>query len=301
MIGQCHTTVLKKDMLRLVWEKRPSYNHGANLSQSSIATNIKLCYYCLFAILYGLTGSLCDMVMVNSTWTYNHISYLWRLAKNRIHVVFPPCNTDSLQKLNVNNREDLILSIGQFRPEKDHSLQIRSFAKMKELVLGLPGGKDLKLVLVGSCRGKEDEERVLYLSKLAESLHMENDVVFVLNQPFSVLKDYFSRASIGLHTMWNEHFGIGVVEMMAAGLITVAHNSGGPKSDIVVPFGPEGQRTGFLASTESQYVETLYDAWMIGRDKEKSLPIRLRAQQSSMRFSDDVFLSTFKSLILKFL
>jgi Glycosyltransferase len=216
-------------------------------------------------------------------------------------VVFPPCNTDSLQKLNVNNREDLILSIGQFRPEKDHSLQIRSFAKVKELVMGLPGGKDLKLVLVGSCRGKEDEERVLHLSKLAESLHMENDVVFVLNQPFSVLQDYFSRASIGLHTMWNEHFGIGVVEMMAAGLITVAHNSGGPKSDIVVPFGPEGQRTGFLASTESQYVETLYDAWMIGRDKEKSLPIRLRAQQSSMRFSDDVFLSTFKSLILKLL
>jgi alpha-1,2-mannosyltransferase len=288
-------------MLRLVWEKRPSYNHTTNLSQSSIATYFKLLYYCLFAILYGLTGSLCDMVMVNSTWTYSHISYLWRLAKNRTHVVFPPCNTDALQQLNVNNRENFILSIGQFRPEKDHSLQIRAFAKMKELVMGLPGGPELKLVLVGSCRGKEDEDRVSYLLKLAESLHIENDVVFVLNQPFSVLKDYFSRASIGLHTMWNEHFGIGVVEMMAAGLITIAHNSGGPKSDIVVPFGSERQRTGFLASTESQYVETLYDAWMIGRDHEKSLPIRLSAQQSSMRFSDHAFLSSFKSLIVEFL
>lgn len=26
--------------------------------------------------------------------------------------------------------------------------------------------------------------------------------------------------------MWNEHFGIGVVEMMAAGLAVVAHDSG---------------------------------------------------------------------------
>jgi hypothetical protein len=34
--------------------------------------------------------------------------------------------------------------------------------------------------------------------------------------------------------MWNEHFGIGVVELMAAGVVTIAHNSGGPKMDIVV-------------------------------------------------------------------
>ena len=42
------------------------------------------------------------------------------------------------------------------------------------------------------------------------------------------------RASLGIHTMWMEHFGIGVVEYMAAGVIPVAHNSAGPKMDIVV-------------------------------------------------------------------
>ena len=40
----------------------------------------------------------------------------------------------------------------------------------------------------------------------------------------------------------NEHFGIGVVEMMAAGLAVVAHDSAGPKEDIVVDW--EGQPTG---------------------------------------------------------
>jgi alpha-1,2-mannosyltransferase len=34
--------------------------------------------------------------------------------------------------------------------------------------------------------------------------------------------------------MWNEHFGISVVEMMAAGLVVIAHNSGGPKMDIIL-------------------------------------------------------------------
>ena len=40
-------------------------------------------------------------------------------------------------------------------------------------------------------------------------------------------------ACIGLHSMWNEHFGISVVEMLAAGLVVVAHRSGGPKMDII--------------------------------------------------------------------
>jgi alpha-1,2-mannosyltransferase len=53
--------------------------------------------------------------------------------------------------------------------------------------------------------------------------------------------------------MWNEHFGIGIVEFMAAGVIPVAHNSGGPKSDIIIP-----ERTGFLASTAEEYADALF-------------------------------------------
>lgn len=43
----------------------------------------------------------------------------------------------------------------------------------------------------------------------------------------------FEKAKAGLHTMLEEHFGISIVEMMAAGLYTIAHNSGGPKDDII--------------------------------------------------------------------
>lgn len=38
---------------------------------------------------------------------------------------------------------------------------------------------------------------------------------------------------IGLHTMEYEHFGISLVEMLTAGLIVVAHDSAGPKYDIL--------------------------------------------------------------------
>ena len=55
------------------------------------------------------------------------------------------------------------------------------------------------------------------------------------------------ESTIGLRAMWNEHFGISIVNCMAAGLIMVAHKSGGPLMNIVI--GSEGaQLVGFLAS-----------------------------------------------------
>ena len=57
----------------------------------------------------------------------------------------------------------------------------------------------------------------------------------MLNCPFAELQQWLGRASVGLHTMWNEHFGIGVVEFIAAGVVPVAHATAGPKQDIVVP------------------------------------------------------------------
>ncbi len=40
---------------------------------------------------------------------------------------------------------------------------------------------------------------------------------------------FLEESTIGIHTMEAEHFGISVVEMLAAGLIVVAHDSAGPK------------------------------------------------------------------------
>jgi len=71
--------------------------------------------------------------------------------------------------------------------------------------------------------------------------------------------------------MCNEHFGIGVVEVMAAGLITIAQNSGGPKADIVGPLDGEigaRHRTGFLSSSEKEYADEMYKALYGLNEKE---------------------------------
>ena len=50
---------------------------------------------------------------------------------------------------------------------------------------------------------------------------------------FPDLMNKFKECQLGIHSMEAEHFGISIVEMIASGCIVVAHNSAGPKHDII--------------------------------------------------------------------
>lgn len=112
----------------------------------------------------------------------------------------------------------MVLSVGQFRPEKGHTLQIRAFAALQRLLDQETGlnEKDVRLIVLGSCRNVDDERVLARVKALAAELGVADKVDFVVNCSFAELKEWLGRASIGLHTMWNEHFGIGVVEMMVS-------------------------------------------------------------------------------------
>lgn len=78
--------------------------------------------------------------------------------------------------------------------------------------------------------------------------------------------------------MKNEQFGIGIVEMMAAGLIILAHKSGGPKMDII----KEGE-TGFLACDIDSYVIMIEQILQMTDDEQNQ--IREHARDSIQRFN----------------
>ncbi|PSS34079.1 hypothetical protein EW026_g226 [Hermanssonia centrifuga] len=105
------------------------------------------------------------------------------------------------------------------------------------------GDKGVRLVLVGGSRNTEDAARVNGLRALAEQLEIDSYVEFIVNASYPEMLGWLSQSSVGLSTMVDEHFGINVVEFMAAGVIPVTHASGGPLNDIVVPFNgrPTGQ------------------------------------------------------------
>merc|ERR1711998_806991 len=108
------------------------------------------------------------------------------------------------------------------------------------------------------------------------------DVAFQVNVPLAEIRDLFGQAAVGLHTMCDEHFGISVVEFMAAGAVVLAHDSAGPRMDIVVPVN--GERTGFLATDEDSYAAALEEIFAL--DDKGRLIIGANARQSvGERFS----------------
>ncbi|KAI1347757.1 glycosyltransferase family 4 protein [Xylaria sp. FL0043] len=289
-----HYPTISTDMLDSLDPKSAVGNQGVNAGQGTgLRGALKRHYWKWFASIYSRMGASVDIVMTNSTWTQSHIQSLWgprrqdRSRQHQIAVVYPPCAVSDIEEAielsekSERERQKCIVYIAQFRPEKNHQLILNSFAEFVRS--GSAASKDAKLLLLGSVRDDSDSRRVYQLRLLVNELHIKDRVIFKLDVPWSEVLEWLGKAYIGTNAMWNEHFGIGVVEYQAAGLISVVHNSGGPKLDIVTDV--DGQPTGFHATTEKEYAE--------GFEKAFSLPdplaVRLRARKSAQRFSDEEF------------
>lgn len=286
-----HYPTISSDMLSVVNDRTEAHNNAGFIARSGILSYLKSMYYQRFASSYGWVGRKADVIMVNSSWTSGHITSIWSVS-DRAKLVFPPCDIDKFASLKILPYKDKLLkkiiSIGQFRPEKNHALQLRSFKRLLELVSERGGDIDameVQLVLVGGVRGADDEKRVSQLQDLAVELEIDSQVEWHTNLPFSQMTEMMQESCAGLHTMWNEHFGISIAEMQAAGLITVANDSGGPQMDIIVPY--EDNLTGLLASDEESYAESLLAALtMCDEDRDN---MQQAARRSAHRFSDANF------------
>ncbi|KZT39934.1 mannosyltransferase [Sistotremastrum suecicum HHB10207 ss-3] len=302
-----HYPTISTEMLKRVRTRTAGHTNSGSISSSKLLSSVKLLYYRLFMFCYSRSLRKASFLMVNSTWTKNHVDavlhhkdpllsvfaapllYLlpadgqnWELSD--CSIVYPPCDTSAIVPFKLEGRSRMIVSIAQFRPEKDHPAQLRAFAA---LLKSYPEYRDLRhvvrLVLIGSVRNHEDEARVAALRRQATDLGIENQIEIVVNAPFPLALDYLSRASIGLSTMRDEHFGINVVEFMGAGVIPVVHASGGPLHDIVVPYegGPTGELcTGYHAASEEEFADCLHEALKLSG--EAAIQMRSRARKRAV-------------------
>lgn len=249
-----HYPTISTDMLDSLSSKTENgLNAGAGRGWKG---KLKCQYWLMFAWLYGWVGSHVDVVMTNSSWTQAHIRALWGPMRTRrgknwdIEVVFPPVGVAEVEEaVEVSEfsealREPILLYIAQFRPEKNQALILRAFSQLTQSPMGSSEEilKHVKLVLVGSVRNSEDATRVYDLRLLAHELKIKDKVEFICDASWPEILDWLRKSWVGVNGMWNEHFGIGVVEYQAAGLICVVNNSGGPKEDIVVDY--QGKLTG---------------------------------------------------------
>ncbi|PYH46118.1 alpha-1,2-mannosyltransferase ALG11 [Aspergillus saccharolyticus JOP 1030-1] len=294
-----HYPTISTDMLGSLDDQTGTKGINAGAGKG-LKGQVKRRYWILFAKLYGWVGGHVDVVMCNSSWTSAHVRSLWGPARRTsTHaeptVIFPPTAVSELESTiqvdagTEKTRGPVILYIAQFRPEKNHPLLLRSFARFLQNYRKKVSShveKEPQLILIGSVRHSSPDETHIYnLRLLAHELHIRDNTTFLCDASWPTVLEHLASASVGVNTMWNEHFGICVVEYQAAGLISVVHDSGGPREDIVVDLGDGA--TGFRANTEDEFAAAFEAA--LALPEEEKVAMRLRARKSALRFTEEEF------------
>jgi alpha-1,2-mannosyltransferase len=237
-----HYPFISSDMISDIQNGIQGVHSRGFFSKFKIMRYVKIFYYYLILLFYRFNGLFLEFVFCNSTWTYSHIKKIWPNVDNSI--LYPPCSTNLYENDKSNmNKQNIIVSFAQFRPEKNHKMQIEILKKLKIRNFC----RDLKLCIIGTIRDESDMKIYEDVKNYIHENRLEESVELCPNLPFKDVKKKFEIAKIGLHTMRDEHFGISVIEMMAAGLITVAHKSAGPLNDII---GPSQIPVGILAESK---------------------------------------------------
>lgn len=297
-----HYPTISTDMLESLDDESGAKGVNAGAGKG-MKGQLKRKYWLAFARLYGWVGGQVDVVMCNSSWTSAHIRTIWGPHRSGQQfkdpaVVFPPTAVSELESsikvdaASEQTRQPTILYIAQFRPEKNHPLLLRSFARFLNERKKNPSAAAAsslpqpRLVLIGSVRQNSPDETHIYnLRLLAHELRLRDHTSFLCDASWPTILSHLASASIGANAMWSEHFGICVVEYQAAGLISVVHDSGGPREDIVVDLGDGA--TGFRASTEDEFAAAFEAA--LALPVEEKVAMRLRARSSARRFTEEEF------------
>lgn len=160
------------------------------------------------------------VLLTNSSFSAEIIANAYSI---RPQVLFPPVNT---RMFHPSTKENLVVSTGRFVPEKRFEILVEAFKGIR---------KNVRCIIIGSIGGNRVHQSRLYvarLMKMIEGFDLSDRVELLVNCPFDLLVKTLSRAKVYVHCLENEHFGISIVESMAAGCVPIVHRSGGAYHDI---------------------------------------------------------------------
>ena len=231
-----------------------------------------------------------DAVVTISRFSADWITRYWGVTH---HVIAPP--PIDATRFAPAVKEPLIVSVGRFFEvpdgnNKNHPLMVRAFGAL--VARGLTGWR---LVLAGS----SSADHAGYLARVREQA-ADLPIDVITDAPFETLADLYARASIYWHAAGfhrdgltvvpsaAEHFGITIVEAMAAGAVPVIADAGGAAEIVDEPL------TGLKAGTLDQFVEKT--AWLVSEPGERTA-MAGRARAHAVTFSHEAFSARMHGII----
>ena len=240
-------------------------------------------YQMLHQTLDGLTLPRSTLV-VNSTYTQ---LLAHRYMGIKPMVIHPP--VDAVKIANITGeygkggvkRDNVVITIGRLAPGK--------YLDMIPLIAAKTRGAK-KFIIIGSSQSMFPD----YLNHLHRAIHqlgLQDKMIILTDLPYEKKLELMAMSRVYLHVMPNEHFGIAIVEAMAAGLIPVIHRSGGPWLDILQQKHEYGLSYTTLEDAAYAIDEILMaEDWFIEEMAD-------RAREAAMKFDEHVFHRKMSKLI----
>ena len=173
-------------------------------------------------------GETYDLMMTNTIVLTN--SYFSKRAIEKLYgsavkpmVIYPPVDVEKFRTnaLHSNERENLILVISRFSPDK----QLENVVDICRILVN-----DLRInanmVLVGNIAAGDDRYLEM-LRRLTQKHGLNDNLVIEVDASFDRLLELMRKSKVYLHPFAGEPFGISTVEAMSAGLIPVVPDEGG--------------------------------------------------------------------------
>ena len=229
------------------------------------------------AVFSGKLQSFRDkLIIANSDYTAATAA---RCINADIDVVYPPVPSvffqDSMPAVSRKPREDSVVTVSRFGLDKGLervpiiAKMVRSKATFK--VLGL----------------LHDPRAYALVESRVRRLGVGGRVTLQVNAPRTEVKNALKASKLYLHTMMGEHFGISIVEAMAAGCIPIVHNSGG-----MTEFVPPEYRYETLKEA-AEIIDRSLRAW--------TPDVSLRMRRIAEKFKQENFAQTFSETLKNYL
>ena len=162
-----------------------------------------------------------NYVIANSKFSRLYFQRYYPEYKQPIPVIYPPVRKPVGPILPINERANIVCSIGRFCRDKNQLAQIKIAEKLA----------DWKFKLIGFAN-----ENSTYLAKCESYVNKMGirNVEFEVNVPVAKKYELLRQSKFFIHPNINEPFGISTAESILSGCLPLVHNSGGQKE--IVPF-----------------------------------------------------------------
>lgn len=156
-----------------------------------------------------------NIVLTNSIFSKNAIQKIYPSVDPQ--VIYPPIDIERFTNcLSSNSRENQVLVIARFSPEK----QIEKAVLIAKLL------KNINFKIIGSLL-PVNQSYFNYIQQMIQDYGLKDKIQLIPNATKDEMMNAMSTSMVYLHTMSGEHFGISIVEAMAAGLIPIVPTHGG--------------------------------------------------------------------------